>query len=239
MPSTLVGPLTVARMTARTETWVTDVNFERCAINGPHHQFGPRRLLVSDGLDLAGYLERAGEGRAPLERKCRCGYRFDPEEPELQLDIPVLSVEGRSYRPLHHQGPGRSLLVKSVNEGLSRGDPLKAHLTNQTDVFRARTSTEACSVHGYHRAMSLLARCYVDPAREATFASGPPVYANAFYWPTTCDCGYVFDPEEPKTRLCLSVLRLADGTEVNYRDAPEGTYWDYSDEDDEQLPAGC
>jgi rubredoxin len=239
VPSTLVRPRIVARMTARTETWLTQVSYERCPINGPHHQFGPHRLAVSDRLDLARYLEKAGEEQAPLQARCRCGYPFEPQEPEVRLDIPVLNFRGRRYRPLHLRGPGPSLLVTPVDGGLSGRDPLKAHLTNQTDVFRVRTSTEPCPVNGYHRSMSLLARCYVDPAREATFASGPAAYPKAFYWPTTCDCGYVFDPEEPKTRLCLPVLRLADGTEVNYREAPEGTYWDFTDEGDEYLAPGC
>jgi hypothetical protein len=104
-------------------------------------------------------------------------------------------------------------------------DPLRAHLTAKTETWLVRSSPARCAVHGYHTAKTVLAPVYVDVSDEATWASARVPYLDSS-WPTTCDCGYSFAYDDSQVRLCLPLLRLTDGREVNYRDAPAGTWWE-------------
>lgn len=105
--------------------------------------------------------------------------------------------------------------------------PNRAHLSSWTEVWCVCTSPEFCEVHGYHIARQR-SRLRLDPLQEYTYASGEPLDPDAWYWKMACECGYEFKETDRKQRLCFPVLRLDDGREVIYRDAPEGTTWDES-----------
>lgn len=102
---------------------------------------------------------------------------------------------------------------------------LKAEMTAQTEIWLLRISRAYCDLNGYHIAKVVVGRVHVDPADPKTFRS--EIVASDDPGVQACSCGYRFADHEVVTRCCCPVLRLKDGREMTYQEAPKGTWWDH------------
>jgi hypothetical protein len=87
----------------------------------------------------------------------------------------------------------------------------------------------ACSgKHGYHNARTPIGEAAARKSDDGYLVSPrPSEYAGDLRWPTHCDCGYEFKPEDQWQVFIEEIYRCAaDGREWPLRELPPGAMYD-------------
>jgi hypothetical protein len=97
------------------------------------------------------------------------------------------------------------------------------------ELRRYVSGESSCSGrYGFHNASTPIQPAEIVPAADGSYRGDEDVapFAGDPRWPTSCECGYEFKPEDERQVFRVRIYRAADGREWPLRQLPPGAMYD-------------